>query len=308
MPEILHNSSFINGKWEEYPHLSRIDVYNPFNLELITQVPKCGEKECDTAILAAQKAFLSWKKISPRERSAYLKKLHKLICENTENLAALLTQEQGKPLKESKAEVVYAADYFEWFSEEARRIYGDIIPSPITEKSILVQKEAIGVVGIITPWNFPIAMIARKMAAALAAGCTMVIKPASQTPLSALALAALSQQAGIPDGVVNVITGDSEKIVQAFMSSEIVRKISFTGSTAVGQKLMRDSANTLKRITLELGGNAPLIVFDDANLDLAVSAAVKIKFRNSGQTCVCVNRFIIQESIIEKFQTNHSRL
>jgi len=261
-----------------------------------------GKKETDEAINAANEAWPDWRSRTAKERAIILKKWFDLIMENQEDLAILMTAEQGKPLAEARGEVGYGASFIEWFAEEGKRTYGDIIPTPANDRRILVIKQPIGVVASITPWNFPIAMITRKCAPALAAGCPVVIKPAAETPLSALAIAELAEQAGIPDGILNVVVGtNSSEIGKALTDSPIVRKLSFTGSTAVGKILTRNCADTMKKVSMELGGNAPFIVFDDADLDSAVAGALISKFRNTGQTCVCTNRFIVQEGIYDRF-------
>jgi succinate-semialdehyde dehydrogenase / glutarate-semialdehyde dehydrogenase len=269
---------------------------------LITNVPDMGQPETQRAIEAAHPAFQSWKKTTAGERARLLKQLFSLLMEHQTELAYLLTLEQGKPLAEAKGEIGYGASYMEWFAEEARRNYGDIISGQDADKRILVVKQPVGVVGIITPWNFPNAMLARKMAAALAAGCTMVIKPAEATPLSALALAALAEQAGFPKGVINIVTTSTPVVIgKELTSNPLVRKISFTGSTPVGKWLMQQSGQTLKKLSLELGGNAPFIVFDDADLDAAVAGAMISKYRNAGQTCVCANRIYVQSAVYQPF-------
>ncbi len=299
---LLKDKALINGQWVASHTGKQHLVTNPFNLSVVGSVPDMGEAETRMAIESAHRAFQVWKKTSAEERTVLLKKWHLLLLQNADELARLLTLEQGKPLAEAKGEILYGASYVEWFAEEARRVYGDIIPAQTRDRRILVVKQPVGVVGIITPWNFPNAMIARKLAAALAAGCATVIKPAESTPLSALAMAALAQEAGFPDGVINVVTtSDPVPIGNELTSNSRVRKISFTGSTAVGKLLMRQCAGTLKRLSLELGGNAPFIVFDDANLDEAVQGAVLSKFRNAGQTCVCANRFYVQNGVYDAF-------
>lgn len=294
------NACYINGAWVSAPG-KRSVVRNPANGEILGEVPELGYEEAASAVDAAAKAFPAWRGLTAAERSVKLRKLAELLGAHSHELAKLLTLEQGKPLSEAKGEIAYGASYVEWFAEEAKRIYGDTVPASSTAKRILVFKEPVGVCAAITPWNFPHAMIARKMAAALAAGCTFVCKPAPETPLSALALAHMCELAGIPDGVFNVITGPAEPIAKAFMDSELVRKVTFTGSTEVGKILIRQSADTVKRMTMELGGNAPQIVFDDADLERAVKGAVFGKYRNAGQTCICVNRFLVQDGVAEKF-------
>ncbi|MDP9535151.1 NAD-dependent succinate-semialdehyde dehydrogenase [Pseudomonas protegens] len=299
MSALIRTGHFIDGHWSSggasYP------VYNPANGELITQVQKAGAEETRLAIAAAQRALPAWRALTAKERSQRLKRWSELMLGQQRELATLLSREQGKPLAEAMGEVVYAASFLEWFAEEAKRAYGDVIPSHKADARIIVTKQAIGVVAAITPWNFPLAMVTRKVGPALAAGCTMILKPSEETPLSAFALGVLAEQAGIPAGVLNIVSGDAPAIGQALQASSVVRKLSFTGSTGTGKLLMRQSADTLKKVSLELGGNAPFIVFDDADLDAAVKGAMASKFRNTGQTCVCVNRFFIQDGVYEVF-------
>ncbi|MDP9512594.1 NAD-dependent succinate-semialdehyde dehydrogenase [Pseudomonas protegens] len=299
MSALIRTGHFIDGHWSSggasYP------VYNPANGELITQVQKAGAEETRLAIAAAQRALPAWRALTAKERSQRLKRWSELMLGQQRELATLLSREQGKPLAEAMGEVVYAASFLEWFAEEAKRAYGDVIPSHKADARIIVTKQAIGVVAAITPWNFPLAMVTRKVGPALAAGCTMILKPSEETPLSAFALGVLAEQAGIPAGVLNIVSGDAPAIGQALQASSVVRKLSFTGSTGTGKLLMRQSADTLKKVSLELGGNAPFIVFDDADLDAAVKGAMASKFRNTGQTCVCVNRFFIQDGVYEAF-------
>lgn len=299
MSALIRTGHFIDGQWSSggasYP------VYNPANGELIVQVQKAGAAETRLAIAAAQRALPAWRGLTAKERSQRLKRWSELMLSQQRELATLLSREQGKPLAEAMGEVVYAASFLEWFGEEAKRAYGDVIPSHKADARIIVTKEAIGVVAAITPWNFPLAMVTRKVGPALAAGCTMILKPSEETPLSAFALGVLAEQAGIPAGVLNIVSGDAPVIGQALQASSAVRKLSFTGSTRTGKLLMRQSADTLKKVSLELGGNAPFIVFDDADLDAAVKGAMASKFRNTGQTCVCVNRFFIQDGVYEAF-------
>ncbi len=296
---LVKSRAFINGEWVKTNKRFRVD--DPFSQELIVEVSDCGEEEANQAIDAAHNAFQTWSKTTSQERSDKLLAWYDLIIKNLDDLAEILTTEQGKPLKEAKGEIQYGANYIKWFAEEALRIDGDIIPSPDGQKQIHVIKQPVGVVGIITPWNFPQAMIARKVAPALAAGCTVVIKPAAETPLSALAMAELSLQAGIPKGVINLVpTSEASVIGEAITSSSKVRKISFTGSTKVGKILMSQAAENVQRVTMELGGNAPFIVFDDADIDDAVEGIMASKFRNSGQTCVCANRVFIHETIYQE--------
>lgn len=296
---LVKSRAFINGEWVKTNKRFRVD--DPFSQELIVEVSDCGEEQANQAIEAAHNAFQTWSKTTAQERSDKLLAWYDLIIENLDDLAEILTTEQGKPLKEAKGEIQYGANYIKWFAEEALRIDGDIIPSPDGQKQIHVIKQPVGVVGIITPWNFPQAMIARKVAPALAAGCTVVIKPAAETPLSALAMAELAQQAGVPEGVINLVpTSEASVIGEALTSSSKVRKISFTGSTKVGKILMSQAAENVQHVTMELGGNAPFIVFDDADIDDAVEGIMASKFRNSGQTCVCANRVFIHETIYQE--------
>ncbi len=300
--ELLKNAGYINGEWTGSESDKRFEVTNAFSKEVICTLPDMGAKETNDAIEAANNSWSNWRSRTAKERAVILKKWFDLITNNQEDLAILMTAEQGKPLAEAKGEVFYGASFIEWFAEEGKRTYGDIIPTPANDRRILVIKQPIGVVAAITPWNFPIAMITRKCAPALAAGCPVVIKPAAETPLSALALAELADQAGIPKGVLNVVVGTkSSEIGLALTNSPIVRKLSFTGSTAVGKILTRNCADTMKKVSMELGGNAPFIVFDDANLDSAVAGAMISKFRNTGQTCVCSNRILVQEGIYDEF-------
>ena len=299
---LLKAHGYINGQWVGDDAKSRFDVTNAYTNEVISSLPEMGKKETDAAIDAANAAWPDWRSKTAKERAIILKKWFDLIMSNQEDLAILMTAEQGKPLAEARGEVGYGASFIEWFAEEGKRTYGDIIPTPANDRRILVIKQPIGVVASITPWNFPIAMITRKCAPAIAAGCPVVIKPAAETPLSALAIAELAEQAGIPKGIINVVVGtNSSEIGQALTSSPIVRKLSFTGSTAVGKILTRDCAATMKKVSMELGGNAPFIVFDDADIDSAVAGAMLSKFRNTGQTCVCTNRFLVQEGIYDEF-------
>jgi succinate-semialdehyde dehydrogenase/glutarate-semialdehyde dehydrogenase len=299
---LLINKAYINGEWLDANDGKTFAVTNPATYALIAEVPDMGKAETQTAIEAAHKAFPLWKNKTAEERAILLRKWFDLLIANVDDLGELLTTEQGKPLAEAKGEIRYGASYIEWFAEEARRIYGDIIPGHNADKRILVIKQPVGVVGIITPWNFPNAMLARKVAAALAAGCTVVIKPAEATPLSALALAFLAEQAGIPKGVINIVTTSTPSVVGTELTTNpLVRKISFTGSTAVGKLLMKQCADTVKKMSMELGGNAPFIVFDDADLDDAVQGAMISKFRNAGQTCVCANRLYVQSGVYDAF-------
>jgi succinate-semialdehyde dehydrogenase/glutarate-semialdehyde dehydrogenase len=299
--DLFREACLIDGRWIPAPADASIAVDNPATGEIIGTVPNSGRAETRQAIEAAAAAFPDWRARTAKERSILLRRWFDLIMLNQEDLATLLTLEQGKPLAESRVEVAYGASFIEWFAEEGRRAYGDTIPAHARDKRIIVLKEPIGVVGCITPWNFPIAMITRKVGPALAAGCTTIVKPASQTPFSALALAVLGERAGLPRGVLNVVTGAAREVGGELTSNPLVRKISFTGSTGVGKVLMAQCAGTIKKVSLELGGNAPFIVFDDADLDAAVEGAVVSKYRNTGQTCVCANRFLVQSSIYDEF-------
>ena len=299
-PELLRNACLIDGEWLPASGAS-IDVRNPATGELLGSVPSFGAAETRRAIDAAQAAFHPWRAKTAAERAKILKRWFELMMANQEDLARLMTLEQGKPLTEARGEIAYAASFIEWFAEEARRVYGEVIPSPSPDRRLVVLKQPVGVCAAITPWNFPAAMITRKAAPALAAGCTMVVKPAEQTPLSALALAWLGQQAGIPPGVLNIVTGEPATIGGELTSNPKVLKLSFTGSTEVGRLLMAQCAPTIKKMSLELGGNAPFIVFDDADLDAAVAGALLSKYRNTGQTCVCTNRFLVQERVHDAF-------
>jgi succinate-semialdehyde dehydrogenase/glutarate-semialdehyde dehydrogenase len=292
---------FIDGAWVPADSGLTFPVLDPATGLEIAQVPDMGLAETERAIQAAKAAFPLWRKRTAKERSDILWRWHHLMMENRDRLALLMTREQGKPLAEALGEVTYAASFLSWFAEEARRSYGDVVPSHRADARVVVLKEPVGVVAAVTPWNFPLAMITRKAGPALAAGCTMIVKPAEDTPLSAFALAELAEQAGVPPGVFNVLTGDAPTIVGALMKSPAVRKLSFTGSTEIGKLLMRQAADTVKRISLELGGNAPLIVFDDADIDVAVKGAIASKFRNTGQTCVCANRLLVQAGIYDRF-------
>ncbi|APO79711.1 succinate-semialdehyde dehydrogenase (NADP(+)) protein (plasmid) [Rhizobium etli 8C-3] len=299
--DLFRQVGLIDGTWVKASSSKTIDVIDPASQTTIGTVPDMGQAETRAAIDAAAKAFKSWKKKTHAERAALLERWHALMIENLEDLALLLTLEQGKPLDEARVEIRYGASFVKWFAEEARRIGGHTIPSPTADRRIVVLKEAVGVCAIVTPWNFPNAMITRKVAPALAAGCTVVIKPSEFTPLSALALGVLAERAGIPRGVINIVTGMPAEIGNEMMANETVRKISFTGSTRVGSLLMRGAADSVKRLSLELGGNAPFIVFDDADLDLAVEGAIASKFRNGGQTCVCANRILVQAGVYDAF-------
>ena len=298
---LFKQQAYIDGNWVDADSGHLIPVTNPATGMEIGCVPRLGEAETRRAIDAAQAAWPAWRSKTARERARILRRWYELLLQNQEDLALLMTLEQGKPLTESRGEIAYGASFVEWFSEEANRVYGDTIPATQVDKRIVVLKQPVGVVAAITPWNFPNAMITRKCAPALAAGCPVVVKPASETPFSALALATLAEEAGIPAGVFNVVTGDASLIGKELCDNPIVRKLSFTGSTEVGRVLMRQSAATVKKISLELGGNAPFIVFDDADLDAAVEGAMASKYRNSGQTCVCANRILVQAPVYEEF-------
>jgi len=300
-PSLLKNLCLIDGQWLAADDGSRIDVHNPATGESVGHVPRMGEAETQRAIAAAERAFTLWKQQTAEARARLLHRWFELMMENQEDLALIMTSEQGKPLAESRGEIAYAASYVQWFAEEARRIYGSTVPAPWADKRIIVTKEPVGVCAAITPWNFPAAMITRKVAPALAAGCTIIVKPAQQTPLSALAMAELAQRAGIPEGVFSVITGSSRAIGGVLTASMAVRKLTFTGSTEVGRVLAEQCAPTLKKMSLELGGNAPFIVFDDADLDAAVEGAMASKYRNTGQTCVCANRLLVQDGVYDAF-------
>jgi succinate-semialdehyde dehydrogenase / glutarate-semialdehyde dehydrogenase len=299
--KLFRQACYIDGGWIDTSAQGSLDVDNPATGEVIGRVPRLGRAETRSAIDAAARAFPAWRKKTAKERAAVMRRWFDLMLANQEDLARLMTMEQGKPIAESRGEVAYAASFLEWFGEEAKRIYGDTIPAPWADKRVVVIKEPIGVVACITPWNFPLAMITRKAGPAIGAGCTVVLKPASQTPFSALALAELAERAGVPAGVFNVITGAASEIGAELTSNTIVRKVSFTGSTEVGKQLMAQSATTVKKLSLELGGNAPFIVFDDADLDAAVEGAIQSKYRNTGQTCVCANRLLVQDVVYDAF-------
>jgi succinate-semialdehyde dehydrogenase/glutarate-semialdehyde dehydrogenase len=300
-PTLLRELCFIDGGWSAADNGATLDVTNPATLKKLGSIPSMGAAETRRAIAAAAAALPAWRTRTAKERAIILRRWFDLMTENHEDLATLMTAEQGKPLAESKTEILYAASFIEWFGEEAKRLYGDIIPGHQSDKRIMVLRQPVGVVAAITPWNFPSAMITRKAGPALAAGCTLVCKPATQTPYSALALAELAHRAGIPAGVFNMITGSAAAIGGEMTSNPTVRKLTFTGSTEVGKKLMTQCAGTVKKLSLELGGNAPFIVFDDADLDAAVQGALASKYRNTGQTCVCANRFLIQAGVYEEF-------
>ena len=300
-PSLLRQQCYINGQWCDAQSKETVVIANPATGAVIASVPVMGQVETQAAIAAAEAALPAWRALTAKERGAKLRRWFELLNENSDDLALMMTTEQGKPLAEAKGEVTYAASFIEWFAEEAKRVYGDTIPGHQGDKRIMVIKQPVGVTAAITPWNFPAAMITRKAAPALAAGCTMVVKPAPQTPFTALALAVLAERAGIPAGVFSVITGDAIGIGNEMCSNPVVRKLSFTGSTNVGIKLMEQCAPTLKKLSLELGGNAPFIVFDDANIDAAVEGAMIAKYRNAGQTCVCANRIYVQAGVYDEF-------
>jgi succinate-semialdehyde dehydrogenase/glutarate-semialdehyde dehydrogenase len=300
-PTLLRQQAYLNGVWSDADNGETHPVTNPATGEQIGTVPQMGAAETKRAIDAANAAWPAWRKKPAKERAAILRKWNDLILENTDDLALLMTAEQGKPLTESRGEVSYGASFIEWFGEEAKRVAGETLASPWPDRRLLVTKEPIGVCAAITPWNFPIAMITRKAGPALAAGCPMVLKPAEATPYCALALAELAERAGVPPGVFSVLTGSAKEIGGEMTSNPIVRKLTFTGSTAIGRLLMEQSAPTVKKLSLELGGNAPFIVFDDADLDAAVEGAIASKYRNAGQTCVCANRLYVQDGVYEQF-------
>jgi succinate-semialdehyde dehydrogenase/glutarate-semialdehyde dehydrogenase len=298
---LLRERCYIDGAWVDAKDGATIEVTNPATGSVIGTVPSMGTEDTRHAIAAADAAWPGWRAMTGKERANLLRKWYELIMRNQEDLAVLMTSEQGKPLAESRGEIAYGASFIEWFAEEAKRVYGDVMPHPLHGRRIVVLKQPIGVVAAITPWNFPAAMITRKCAPALAAGCTVVCKPASQTPYTALALAELAEQAGIPKGVFNVITGQASVIGKELTTNPTVRKLGFTGSTEVGKLLMAQCAGTVKKVSLELGGNAPFMVFDDADLDAAVVGAMASKYRNTGQTCVCANRLLVQDSVYDAF-------
>lgn len=300
-PALLRERAFVAGEWQAADGGATLEVRNPATGALIGTVPAMGAAETRRAIDAANAAWPAWRKKTAKERAAILRKWHDLMIAHADDLALILTTEQGKPLAEAKGEIGYAASFLEWFAEEGKRVYGDTIPTPAANKRIVVTKEPVGVCAAITPWNFPAAMITRKVGPALAAGCPIVVKPAEATPFSALAMAVLAERAGVPAGVFSVVTGEPKAIGGELTSNPIVRKLSFTGSTPVGRLLMAQCAATVKKVSLELGGNAPFIVFDDADLDAAVEGAIASKYRNSGQTCVCTNRFYVHEKVYDAF-------
>jgi len=300
-PALLREQCYIDGEWSGAESGNTIDVINPASGARLGTVPNAGVTETRRAIAAAGRALLEWRARTAKDRAAILRRWHDLMMAHQDDLATLMTAEQGKPLAESKGEIAYAASFIEWFAEEGKRLYGDVIPGHQADKRILVLRQPIGVVAAITPWNFPAAMITRKAGPALAAGCTLVVKPASQTPYSALAMAELAQRAGVPRGVLNVVTGSAAAIGGEMTANPVVRKLTFTGSTEVGKKLMAECAGQVKKISLELGGNAPFIVFEDADLDAAVAGAIASKYRNTGQTCVCANRLLVADAVYDAF-------
>ena len=292
---------FIDGQWINASDNKTFAVTNPATGEIIANIASVAAQQVEQAVVAADTALATWKLTTAKERSLLLKKWYQLIIENQEDLAMILSTEQGKPMTESRGEILYGASFIEWFAEEAKRTYGDVIPHDKQGRRLVVIRQPVGVVAAITPWNFPNAMITRKVGPALAAGCTVIIKPASETPLSALALVALAEQAGIPQGVINVVTGSAREIGAVLTQHPAVKKVSFTGSTQIGKLLMEQCSSTMKKVSMELGGNAPFIIFDDANLDRAVEGAIASKFRNSGQTCVCTNRILVQDTVYDAF-------
>jgi len=300
-PSLFKQQAYVSGQWIAADNGKTVAVTNPANGDTIGTVPVCGSAETERAIAAADKAQKAWRNVSAKDRAVILRRLNDLMLANTDDLALIMTSEQGKPLAEAKGEIGYAASFIEWFADEARRTYGDTIPAPLGDRRILAIKQPIGTTAAITPWNFPTAMLARKAGPALAAGCSMVVKPATQTPYSALAFAELAERAGIPKGLLSVLTGSASQIGGEMTRNPLVRKLTFTGSTEVGRLLMRQSADTIKKLSLELGGNAPFIVFDDADLDAAVEGAMISKYRNTGQTCVCANRIYVQKGVLEAF-------
>ena len=300
-PSLLRTQAYVDGQWIDAASGETLSVINPSSFETLAEVARCGAVETRRAIESAHRAQVEWSRQSAAHRAGVLRRMHDLMMAHQEDLARILTAEQGKPLAESRVEIAYGASYFEWFAEEAKRVYGDTIPAPSNDKRILTIKQPVGVVGCITPWNFPNAMLARKVAPALAAGCAVVCKPATSTPLSALAIAEIGERAGVPAGIINVVAGKTGEIGAEITGSPLVRKLTFTGSTEIGKQLVRDCAGTMKRTSMELGGNAPFIVFDDADLDAAVKGAIASKYRNAGQTCVCANRMLVQDGVFDEF-------
>jgi len=303
---LFRQQTLIGGIWRDATDGTTFTVHNPANAETVGRAPRCATADVEHAIEAAHAAFAGWRTTTAKTRAQVLRCWFDLILAHRDDLAAIMVSEQGKPLAEARGEIDYAASFIEWFAEEARRVYGDVVPSPWADRRMFTLRQPVGVAALITPWNFPAAMLTRKAGVALAAGCTVVAKPASQTPFTALALAELAQRAGLPPGVLNVVTGDAAIIGSVLTTHPLVRKVSFTGSTAVGKQLLQQSASTLKHVSLELGGNAPFIVFDDADLDAAVAGALASKYRNSGQTCVCANRVFIQDTIFDAFAEQFS--
>lgn len=299
--DLMRQQAFIGGQWVDADNGATLEVHNPANGELLGSVPNMGAEETKRAIAAAEQAFQKWRHVPAKERAQILRRWFDLMVEHQEDLALLMTLEQGKPLAEARGEIAYGASYIEWYAEEGKRAYGDVIPGPAADRRIVVTKEPVGVCAAITPWNFPSSMITRKAGPALAAGCTIVVKPAAQTPYSALALAVLATEAGVPEGVFSVLTGSASAIGGEMTTNPSVRKISFTGSTEVGRLLMAQSAQQIKKVSLELGGNAPFIVFDDADIDAAVEGAIASKYRNMGQTCVCANRMYVHDAVYDEF-------
>lgn len=301
-PELLRNQAYVNGQWIDADSGETFPVTNPADGAEIVTVPELGASETEAAVKAAHAAWADWRARTAKDRASVLRRWYDLILEHKDDLAAIMTAEQGKPLAEAGGEVAYGASFVEWFAEEGKRLYGDVIPTHLADRRLLVIRQGVGVVACITPWNFPIAMITRKAAPALAAGCPVVIKPAAETPLSALALAVLAEEAGLPAGVFNIVTTTQSRAVgEVLTESPLVRKFSFTGSTAVGKQLIRQCSSTVKKVSMELGGNAPFIVFDDADLDAAVQGAIVSKYRNAGQTCVCANRLYVQDAVYDAF-------
>jgi len=299
--------AYIDGHWVDADDGSTIDVFNPVNQKLIGCVPNCGATETNVAINAAAEAQKKWKKFPAKEKASILRDFYDLLCSNQDDLAKILTYEQGKPLAEAIGEITYSASFIEWFAEEAKRIYGDLIPGHMHDRRTMVIKQPIGVVASITPWNFPSAMLARKVGPALATGCSLVCKPAKQTPFSALAFAYLAEEAGLPKGLLNVITGNAQTIGKALTDSDTVRKLTFTGSTEIGKMLLKDCAKTVKRVSMELGGHAPFIVFEDADIEAAIAGAIAAKYRNAGQTCVCANRIYVHQNVYEEFSLGFAK-
>ena len=299
--------AYIDGRWVDADDKSTLEVINPVNQEIIGQVPNCGAEETNVAINAAAEAQKKWQKYPAKEKASILRDFYDLLCSNQDDLAKILTYEQGKPLAEAIGEIAYSASFIEWFAEEAKRVYGDLIPGHMHDRRTLVVKQPVGVVASITPWNFPSAMLARKVGPALATGCSLVCKPAKQTPFSALAFAYLAEEAGVPKGLLNVLTGNAQTIGKALTDSEVVRKLTFTGSTEIGKMLLKECANTVKRVSMELGGHAPFIVFEDADIEAAIQGAIAAKYRNSGQTCVCANRIYVHEDVYEEFSKGFTK-